>query len=261
LSRRDPELIRKVFPYLSWIVDHYFRAEVEGLEHLPPGRCMAVMTHNGGLFTPDLHCLMVAYWRRYGLEAPAYGLMHGIAFRLPGLGRFLTACGALPASRANGDAVLEQGYPLLVCPGGDVDALKPFWQRHRVVFAGRSGFVRMAIRHQAPIIPIVSVGAHEVFVILNDGRWVARATGFSRYLRIKSIPLSITFPFGLTPAGLAAIPLPSKIRVRVLPPIDLALPPEAADDEQTVVQARERVRRTMQQGLDQLAHRRRFLIG
>jgi 1-acyl-sn-glycerol-3-phosphate acyltransferase len=220
-----------------------------------------VMTHNGGVFMPDLHCLMVAFWRRFGLETPGYGLMHKVAFRVPGLGRFLTACGAIPACRDNGDVVLENNFPLLVCPGGDVDSLKPFRDRHRVMFAGRSGFVRMAIRHQAPIVPIVSVGAHEVFVVLNDGRWIAETFGFARLFRIKSVPLALSLPFGLTPAGLGAIPLPSKIRVRVLPPINLDLPPEAEDDGLAVAYAKERVRVAMQRGLDELSARRRFLFG
>jgi 1-acyl-sn-glycerol-3-phosphate acyltransferase len=261
LAQRDPALIRKIFPALSWIVDHYFRAEVEGLENFPEGRSLGVMTHNGGVFMPDLHCLMVAFWRRFGLETPGYGLMHKMAFSVPGLGRFLTACGAIPASRENGDAVLEHDYPLLVCPGGDVDSLKPFRDRHRVMFAGRAGFIRMAIRHQAPIVPVVSVGAHEVFVVLNDGRWIAETFGFARMFRIKSVPLALSFPFGLTPAGLGAIPLPSKIRVRVLPPIDLDLPPEAEHDGLAVAYAKERVRVAMQRGLDELSARRRFLFG
>ena len=49
-----------------------------------PARLSRVSTHNGSLYTPDAYCLAVAFWRRFGLETPAYGLMHRVAFRLPG---------------------------------------------------------------------------------------------------------------------------------------------------------------------------------
>jgi len=148
----------------------------------------------------------------------------------------------------------------VVCPGGDVDALKPFSQRHRIVFGKRSGFINVAIRHQVPIVPVVSVGAHEVFLMLNDGRWIAEVTGFARHLRIKAVPLSLSFPFGLTPAGLFAMPLPSKIVIQVLPPIELTEPPQKADDPETVRRCFDHVRSTMQAALDRLAARRRFPV-
>lgn len=260
LTRRDPALIRRVFPWLAIIVDRYFRAEVDGLEHLDPGPWLGVSTHNGGIYMPDLYCLLVAFWRRFGVEAPGYGLMHQVAFRVPLLGRLLAGVGGIPACGENGRVVLERGLPLLACPGGDLDALKPFRERHRVIFDGRRGFVRLALRQQVPIVPIVSVGAHEIFLMLNDGRRLAQVTGAARRFRVKSIPLALSFPFGLTPAGLAAIPLPSKIRVRIGPPITFAEGPAAADDDAVVERCAEHVRCTMQGALDELAARRRHVV-
>ena len=155
LQNRDPDLIRKIYPYLAALSDRYYRAEVQGLENFSEDASLVVSTHNGSINTPDLYCMMVAFWRRFGLETPGYGLMHKVAFKVPLLGSFLTKLGALPASHENGDTVLRAGYPLLVCPGGDMDALKPYAQRHKVTFGNRKGFIRMAIRNQVPIIPTV----------------------------------------------------------------------------------------------------------
>lgn len=262
LAKRDPDLIRRIYPTLSRIVDYYFRADFEGAEHLQDNACLIVSTHNGGMLTPDAYCLMVAFWRRFGLEAPGYGLMHRQAFRVPILGTLLTKLGAVHASRKNAEVVLRAGCPAFVCPGGDMDALKPFRLRHRVIFGHRTGFVAVAIRHQVPIIPVVSVGAHETLFFLNDGRWLAEVSGAARIFRIKSIPFALSFPFGLTPAGLMSIPLPSKITVRVLPKIELAEPPSKADDPETVQRCFDHIRTTMQRSLDDLAARRRFpLLG
>jgi 1-acyl-sn-glycerol-3-phosphate acyltransferase len=257
LARRDDDLIRRVYPWLTALVDRYYRSTVEGSEHLTDRASLLVATHNGSLYTPDAYCLAVAFWRRFGLETPAYGLMHRVAFRIPGFGPFLERLGAVPASRESAAVVLENDHPLLVCPGGDMDALKPFAQRHRIVFGGRTGFVATAIRHQVPIIPVVSVGAHETLMILNDGQWLARMSGLARFFRIKAVPLALSFPFGLTIAGLGAIPLPAKVTVRILPRIELAEPPAAADDPVVVRRCFDHVVRTMQASLDDLASRRK----
>ncbi|MBI5480536.1 MAG: hypothetical protein HY906_16885 [Deltaproteobacteria bacterium] len=94
-------------------------------------------------------------------------------------------------------------------------------------------------------------------MFLNDGQRLARATGCARLLQIKSIPFSLSFPFGITPAGLLAIPLPAKISLRILPKIELAEPPSAADDPAVVRRCFDHVVCTMQASLNDLASRRR----
>jgi 1-acyl-sn-glycerol-3-phosphate acyltransferase len=260
LNKRDPGLARKLFPFLSTLTDRYYRAEVEGIENLSDRGSMVVSTHNGSINTPDFYCLLVAFWRRFGLETPGYGMMHNAAFKVPVLGHILERLGALPASGKNARIVLENDLPLLVCPGGDLDALKPYTRRHEITFGPRRGFIRLAIAQNVPIIPVVSVGAHETLFILNDGRRTARFLGVDRALRIKSVPLSLSFPLGLTIAGLLSIPLPSKITIRILKPIHLDVPAAAAGNDAVVEQCFERVQNTMQEAVDALAAKRRWPI-
>ncbi len=260
LGERNPALIRRAYPLLTALVDHYYRAEIEGVEHLSDRASLLVSTHHGGIFNPEMYTLFVAYWRRFGLEAPGYGLVHAAALRFPGLGRLLRAFGAIPASNENGQAALRTNAPLLVCPGGDLDALKPYWLRHRVVFGGRRGFIRLALREQVPIIPVVSVGAHETLFVLNDGRRLARLLRIDKIMRAKTAPFTLSFPNGLSIAGIGGLPLPSKVRLRILPPMRFDLPPDAADDPDIVERCAREVRDVMQRAVDELAARRRFPI-
>lgn len=223
---------------------------------------LVVSTHNGSINFPDLYCTMAAFWRRFGIETPAYGLMHKLAFKIPVLGNLLTKMGALPASRKNAEMVLDEGFPLLVCPGGDEDALKPYADRHRITFGKRRGFIRLAIRKQVPIVPVISVGAHETIFILNNGSKTARFLRVDKLLRVKSVPFALSFPFGFTIAGLMSIPLPSKIHIQVLPPIHFDVPAEKEHDADEVEKCFEKVRSTMQDALDLLAEKRRWpLLG
>lgn len=257
LRHRDPKAIREVFPYIAAMADHYFRSRVEGVEHLSDEGSLLVSTHNGGIAMPDLYCLFVAYFRHFGLETPVYGLAHSFALKIPGFGPTISKFGAIPASRENASLVLREGFPLLVCPGGDEDSLKPFARRHEIRFGRRRGFIRLAIKEQVPLVPVVSVGAHETMMVLNDGRRLARSLMLDRLFRIKSAPLTLSFPQGLGIAGLGSLPLPAKIRSRVLEPIFLHEPPSAANDPERVEACFEHVRDKMQAALSQLATRRK----
>lgn len=260
LRDRDPSMIRQIFPWLATVADRYYRTEVEGVENLLDTASLIVSTHNGSYFTPDLYGLSVAFLRRFGFETPAFGLTHKIVFKFPGIGPVVRKFGGIPATPENASLALRHGFPLLVYPGGDLDALKPFSRRHEVTFGRRRGFIRMAIREQVPIVPVVSVGAHEVMMLITDGRGLARTIRFDKLARIKTVPISFGIPFGFGIAGLGSIPLPSKVRIRILPPIHLSEPRQAAENPERVERAYVHVRNQMQRALSDLASNRRLPV-
>ena len=265
-SRRDPEFIRANLDKLAFLVERYHETDVEGLEHVPEGAALAVGNHNGGLMSPDMFALMVAWWRHFGVDTPAYGLMHDLPFRIPVIGDALARCGAVNAHPANAAALLGRGVKVLVYPGGDIDAFRPASKRHEIVFGERRGFIRVALRARAPIVPIVSVGAHDAFHVLTDGREMVRRLGLKRFSRVEAFPIALCLPWGVTFGPALYWPLPVRMRIRVLPPIAWpSLPKEAADDDAIVGACREEVRSAMQTALTALAreggHGRRTPFG
>jgi 1-acyl-sn-glycerol-3-phosphate acyltransferase len=253
LTRRDPAFLLAERDFLGAVCDAWYAPDLEGLEHLPEGRALVVGTHNGGVLAPDMFSLMVGFWRLHGAERPAYGLAHDMVFRLPFVGRWIAKLGGVPASPDNARKLLERDVAVLVYPGGDLDAYKPYAERHVVKFGGRKGFIRLALRTRSPIVPVVSVGAHEIFYILTDGASLASRLGLKRRFRMEVLPVALSIPFGLTVgAFMPYLPLPTKIRIRVLPPMDLGLGPDAADDPVAVAAAAQQVRAVMQAALDAL---------
>jgi len=99
----------------------------------------------------------------------------------------------------------------------------------------------------------VSVGAHEGFYIVSDGHDLAESLGLQKRFRMDVLPIMLALPWGIA-VGVTTpyLPVPTKVKVRVLPPIDLGLGPEAAEDPEAVRAAHDRVRETMQSGLDTL---------
>lgn len=252
-SRRDPAFIRAHLDKLGFFFDHYHRASVEGLEHVPEGRALVVGNHNGGTMSPDMFALMLAWWRRFGVEAPAFGLAHDLPFRLPIVGDLLPKIGAVHACPANAMALLRRDAKVLVYPGGDIDAYRPWSRRNFIEFGERVGFVKIALRTGAPIVPVVSAGAHDALRILTDGRALVRRLGLKRITRVEVFPIALCLPWGIAFGPGFYLPIPVRIRIRMLPPIAWpSLGPDDADNPAVVRRCRDEVRERMQTALDAL---------
>ena len=129
--------------------------------------------------------------------------------------------GTVPASPQNMARALERDAALLVYPGGDDETFRPSWESGKIDFADRTGFIKLALKHDVPIVPVVAIGGQETGLFLGRGRSVAGALNLNR-LRLKVLPAVVGPPFGVTILDLPArVPLPAKISIRVLKPIDL----------------------------------------
>ncbi|MFO0554230.1 MAG: lysophospholipid acyltransferase family protein [Polyangiaceae bacterium] len=253
LGARDPAFIRDVLPLMNVLYDQYFQCDTELEAEIPAGPLLVVANHNGMTGTPDMFCHMTAFWRRYGAERLAYGLMHDMPFYVPAAGAWLNAAGALAAHPDNGRRALERGAAVLVFPGGDVDACKPYRDRYRIDFGPRRGFLRLAIRQRVPIVPVVSVGAHESLYIFTSGRRIARGLGLDRRFRSNVFPVGFALPWGII-VGLPYphVAPPVKIHTRILAPIELDLPVSAANDSAAVEHAHARVVGEMRRAMESL---------
>ena len=89
-------------------------------------------------------------------------------------------------------------------------------------FDGRKGFLRLALKHDVPIVPVVSIGGQETALFLTRGEGLARLLRLDRMFRLKVLPISLALPWGLNVGDmLGHVPLPAKITIDVLEPIDL----------------------------------------
>jgi len=258
LDNRDEASIARLFGLVDRVLRPYFRGEVRGLERVPPGAALYVGNHNAGLMTPDTFLLGAALYRRFGVDALPYGLAHEVAISLPVVHQIIVPLGAVRASHENAHRLFARGAKALVYPGGDVDAMRPYRDRNRVVFGGRTGYIRLALREGVPIVPVVAAGAHSTFVILDDGRWLAKLLAADRLLRVKVWPITLCLPWGVVVGpGLFYLPWPTRILIEVLEPIRFERSGEAAAADEAYVRAcADRVEGAMQQALERLARER-----
>jgi 1-acyl-sn-glycerol-3-phosphate acyltransferase len=223
LGRRDPELIARATPLLWPLLRAWFRPDVRGLERIPAtGPVLLVGNHSGGNMTPDTVVLTLAFARRFGPGRPFFQLAHDLVLAAPWL-RLLRSFGTVSADPAVARAALAAGAAVLVYPGGDWEVHRPVWERNRIDFHDRHGFVRLALDAGVPVVPVVSVGGQETALFLTRGAGLARALHLHRWLRVDVLPVSLAAPWGLDVGDLAGhVPLPAKLTIEVLEPIDLA---------------------------------------
>ncbi len=250
--QRDAEFIRRQLGPINRLTS-YFSPHVEGIENLPAtGPVLVVGNHSCLFYMPDVWIAGTAIVGRRGLGSPSYALGYDLLFAVPGVGTYLRRIGAIPARNREAEEALADGALVLVYPGGDWEACRPWSERNRVEFGRHRGFVRLALRTGVPVVPVVTHGSHDAVVVLSRGEGIARALGLNN-LRIKVFPIVVGPPFGVTTMLAPPLPLPSAVTVEFLPAIDWSgLGAEAAEDGDTVEACFEEVVGTMQVALDRL---------
>lgn len=201
----DPKLQAALAPLAEFLYTRWFRVSVEGAEHIPKGGALLVANHAGAL--PIDGPVLNEVLRRTRPDLPgARWLVEDQVFYAPVLGTLLNRLGAVRASPENATRLLAEGRAVCVFPEGLQGIGKPFRERYRLKRFGRGGFVKLALRTGAPILPVAVVGGEESLPLLAK-----LPAGF---LGMPYLPV--------TPLGL--IPLPAKWSIRIGAPLPLPKP-------------------------------------
>ena len=251
----DPAYVQRLLRSSS-ATAKYFSPQVRGLDNLPAtGPVLLVGNHSGMPYIPDFWITLDAIIRRRGAGSAVHMLTFDALMMTPGVGSVLRKIGAVPASPANAERALGGGAAVLVYPGGDWEACRPWWERDIVDLHGHTGFVRLALRAGVPVIPVVAHGAHHTMFVVSRGARLASALRLpqSRF-RTNVLPFVVGPPLGVTAFAPAyPPPLPAAVTVQFLPPVEwTALGQDAADDDAAVQDCYTRTVWSMQSALDQL---------
>lgn len=258
LDAREPVWMERQKYFFNPLMDYWFRMEIEGWERLPPPPALLVGVHSGAPFVWDAWTVGYQWWRRFGEDRILHGTAHDMLMAAPGVGEYFRKMGVLPAAADSITGALAAGRDVALWPGGERDSLRTWSQRDEAVLAGRKGFVKLAIRSGVPIVPIATVGGPDSMPVLWQGRKLAKLLALDRVANLKVFPIALSAPWGISPAILPEIPLPTKIRTAFQDPVKLARNPAKADDDKYVDKKYEEVRSSIQRGMDTLARRRRL---
>jgi 1-acyl-sn-glycerol-3-phosphate acyltransferase len=234
----DEEFATALRPLLDFLYERWWRVQTSGVTNVPStGRAMLVSNHAGTL---PWDGTMISMAMQHEHPMPRYPrfLVLDWAFTLPFVSVVMRKVGGVVASPYNASRLLEEDQLVAVFPEGAKGAGKDFSERYRLQRFGRGGFVEIAIRAGAPIIPVAVVGSEEIYPKIAESRLLARAMGAPYF------PITPTFPL-LGPLG--TIPLPSRWRIEFGEPIRTdTFGRDAADDRTLVFELSERVRDEIQ---------------
>lgn len=226
LHSKNPATIRSLMLLWGWLYHYYFRVETTGWHHIPRDQnVFLVGSHNGGLAAPDMFMMIYDWFQRFGLERPVYGLMHPAVWKvLPDLAEIAAQVGAIEAHPKMAIAALRQKASVLVYPGGAKDVFRPHALRNKICLGGNQAFVKLALEFEVPIVPLISYGAHDTFIVLEDVYEQVKQLhqwGMPWLFDIdpEVFPIYLGLPWGVGIGPLPHIPFPIKVYTQVCPPI------------------------------------------
>jgi 1-acyl-sn-glycerol-3-phosphate acyltransferase len=241
----DPTLLGRAAPLLDFLYLSWWRVEAAGAASLPEGPLVLVANH-GGALPWDALVLRLAVRRETPSHRDLRPLLDAAALARPLAGRIAARLGAVAATPENGLRLLAEGAAVGVFPEGS--ATRPWPRRYRIGPFGRGGFVKLALRAGAAVVPCAIVGSEEASPPVDRAGFLADA------LRM---PLLGNLP-GLPIGPLGGLPLPARWKLRFGEPLDLAgLGPASAEDPAVVARLAGTTRQRLQALLDEeLAARR-----
>ncbi|HVQ31560.1 MAG TPA: lysophospholipid acyltransferase family protein, partial [Vicinamibacteria bacterium] len=248
----DPKFADTIRPLFEFLYSVWWRVEATGVENVPGQGAGLVVANHSGVLPYDGMMVKLAVWHEHPARRECRMLALDMFALLPFLAPLLAKNGEVRASQENGERLLRQGHLVGVFPEGVKGVGKPFKQRYKLARFGRGGFVRLALRTGAPIVPCAIVGSEEIHPMIGRADFLGRPFGLPYF------PLTPTWPW-LGPLGL--VPLPTKWSIDFADPVSLSqYGPEAADDPILVNRIAEEVRSTIQGMLDGRLARRRSVF-
>jgi 1-acyl-sn-glycerol-3-phosphate acyltransferase len=240
-----------------------FRPGIENADALPPQGAYLLVANHSGLGNADIVCLIETFVNRPRARSPA-AMVHPASFNSWPAGAWMARLGAIPSTYEAALGALSRGIPVLVFPGGDIEATRPVWHAGRVDFGGRKGFLKIAREAKVPIVPMGIRGSHFTAPILFRSETLSRLLVFPHVTGVRRFPVTLLGVLGaaalvamasrtgwIAAVGMAALwialPLsqipwiPWSVRIRVGAPIrGEKLFPDATDE--TLDRAYDRVR-------------------
>lgn len=242
----DPAIAEMFWHVANYLYFDYFRVEVEGIENLPThGPALLTANHGGAALPYDAVMLTLSILNEMPIPRRARVTGTEIFNATPTVSHLYRKIGGVYASRADTAYLLRRGHLVGVFPEGVRAFQKPFSQAYQVQRFGRGGFVTMAERYGAPVIPVAIVGSDEVHPALFSSQLLARLVRLVwPAQRVEEMAVYLNL-----------IPLPIRWRIRFLEPI---APSHAGTDPDPLemLERTESIRTLVQANLTDMLERR-----
>lgn len=222
-SPRVAGLTGRIFTHvrtLDPLVDLY-RPYVDGVENLPPdGRFLLVGNHTSfGM----AEVFLIPYVVHRALGVRVRPLAERRIAAMTGLpGDLLAAFGGVVGHPETATELMRHGETVLVFPGGGREIPKFKGEEYQLKWGGRSGFARVAIANDYPIVPVGLVGGDDVYRSLITRDSIIGRLAVAASSRLTGEPDMAMPP--VRGVGPTLLPRPQRMYLRFGEPIDTSAP-------------------------------------
>lgn len=225
-----------------------FNPVYHGFDNVP-GHNQLMFVGNHTLFgLIDAPLLLSELWREKGLWPRPLG--DHIHFKVPGWRELLTAFGVVDGTRENCAAVMQNGDPLVVFPGGAREVAKRKGEKYKLIWKERTGFVRMAMQHGYTIVPFAAVGVEDAYDVKMDADEIME-TNIGGWIRGLGIRQDLLWPIA-TGVGPTPLPRPQRLYFKICEPIETEPYMNDYEDLETRLLLREEVQTSIETAIDEL---------
>lgn len=217
---------------MALVYRHYLRVTTFGVENIPvEGGAIVVGNHAGGI---AFDAAMVLTAMLLEAEPPriGHGMVDHFLAKWPFATTLLSRVGQFSGLPANAEQLLDDGRALVVFPEGHRGTGKLFRERYQLQPFG-TGFARLAMQCNVPVIPFGFIGAEEAFPTL---------------FHLKKLAKLLRAPYVPVPPQLVPLPLPLACQIYFGEPIYLS--GEGRESDTVVASDVQRVRNAVQRLVD-----------
>jgi len=201
----------------SFLVDtvkRYFSGNIIRMAPLDPEKQYVMSFHPHGIMPISVMWLQFTeQWRRLFPNFYAHILTASILHQIPLARDVLHYYGSREVTRQAFAYTLQQKKSVLLVPGGQAEMLQQQSAKKEVrVYTHHKGFIRLAIEHGVPLVPVLSFKEGEMM----DN---VQAPMMQRWFVKK-----LAFPFPYFPYGRALLPVPRKVHIPIVVGEPMAVP-------------------------------------
>ncbi|CAI5741781.1 unnamed protein product [Hyaloperonospora brassicae] len=193
----------------SFLVDtvrRYFSGSIIRMAPLDSKKQYILGFHPHGIYPISVMWLqLTAQWRRLFPNFHAHILTASILHQIPLARDLLHFYGSREVTRQAFTHTLQQKESVLLVPGGQAEMLLQQSAKNEVrVYTHHKGFIRLAIEHGVPLVPVLSFKEGEMMDNIQ-------APAMQRWF-VKKLAL----PFPYFPYGRALLPIPRKVDIPIV---------------------------------------------
>ena len=221
----------------DFLYRYWFRVHVDGIENVPAEGGALMLANHAGAIPPDGAMIAKAIREEHPRPRPVHLLAARSLSGVPGVGMLQTKLGRIAPHPANLQRLLfDEAQLVLAFPEGTAGSGKTVKERYRLRRFASHGLIEAALEARVPVVPVAVLGAEEAAPVITRLRLPA----------LPRIPLAVP------------VPLPAKLRIRFLEPVDTAdLAAAPGDEPGLAARVLEDVRALIQENLLEMVAGRR----